>query len=258
MPNLTIDLNSDLGESFGHYLLGFDSRVMDFITSANVACGFHAGDASTMRKTVQLARQKQVSVGAHPGFPDLQGFGRREMKLSAEEAYEMTLYQIGALDAFVRAEGLTLQHVKPHGALYNMAVHDAGLADALVRATRDYRSDLIFMGLPFSEMEKAANRAGVRFASEVFADRTYQADGSLTSRSRPDAFVKDPAVAADRVVEMIRSQKVQATSGETLAIRPDTVCLHGDNPQAVAFIESMAEALAKAGIEVKPLHTRFS
>jgi UPF0271 protein len=258
MQTMTIDLNSDLGESFGRYRLGFDGRVMDFVTSANVACGFHAGDPSTMRATVRLAREKQVNIGAHPGFPDLQGFGRRDMALTPEEAYDMTLYQIGALDGFVRAEGLTLQHVKPHGALYNMAVHEPRLADALVNATRDYRRDLIFVGLPFSEMERAASRAAVRFAAEIFADRTYQSDGSLTPRSRPDAFVKDAAAAARRVVAMIQTQQVQTTSGETIPIRPDTVCLHGDNPEAVSFIEKITAALADAGIAVKPLSARLS
>ena len=253
---IAIDLNSDLGESFGRYQLGFDARVMDFVSSANVACGFHAGDPSTIRKTVRLARQKNVAVGAHPGLADLQGFGRREMQLTPDEAYEMVLYQIGALDAFVRAEGLQLQHVKPHGALYNMAVHNEALSNALVAATRDYRGDLIFVGLPFSEMEKAASRAGLRFAAEVFADRTYQPDGSLTPRRDPAAFVKDAAQAAARVVEMIQTHRVRAVSGEWISIRPDTVCLHGDNPEAVAFIERISQALTGAGIQIQPLRGR--
>jgi UPF0271 protein len=250
---MKIDLNSDLGESFGRYQLGFDERVMDFISSANVACGFHAGDPGTMRRTVQLAAKKSVAVGAHPGLPDLQGFGRREIDVTPEEVYDFALYQIGALDAFVRQAGLKLQHVKPHGALYNMAVHSASLSSALVQATRDYRDDLIFVGLPFSEMEKAASRLHVRYAAEVFADRTYQTDGSLTSRRETNAFVKDSSEAARRVIRMVSDGRVQAVSGEWFSIRADTVCLHGDNPEAVSFLAKIHQALKDSGIEILPL-----
>ncbi len=254
MPNATkVDLNCDLGESFGRYQLGFDKRVMDFISSANIACGFHAGDPGTMRRTIELARRKKVAVGAHPGFPDLQGFGRRNMDVSPEEAYDLALYQIGALDAFARNAGMKLQHVKPHGALYNMAVRSTPLAEALVKATLDYGKDLIFVGLPFSEMEKAAQRLQVSFAAEVFADRTYQQDGSLTSRREKNAFVEDPAEAAMRAVTMVRERKVQAVSGPWISIRADTICLHGDNPQAVSFIERIHKALKESQIEIAPL-----
>lgn len=250
---LHIDLNADLGESFGRYPLGCDQHLMDFVTSANVACGFHAGDPATMRHTVRMARDRGVCIGAHPGFRDLQGFGRREMALSPEEVYDETIYQIGALDAFVRTSGMTLQHVKAHGALYNMAVRSKPLADALASATRDYRADLIFMGLPFSELEDAARRVGVRFAAEVFADRTYQADGSLTPRGEKDAFIHDPAEAAARVLSMIHDRRVQATTGEWIAIHPDTVCLHGDNPEAARFVERIRRTLDEAGVVVSPL-----
>jgi UPF0271 protein len=254
MPHtLKVDLNCDLGESFGRYQLGFDEQVMDFITSANIACGFHAGDPATMRRTAELARRKKVAVGAHPGFPDLPGFGRRNMDVSAEEAYDLVLYQIGALDAFARREGLKLQHVKPHGALYNMAVGSAPLAEALVKATRDYDQGLVFVGLPLSEMENAARRFRVRFAAEVFADRTYQPDGSLTSRREAHAFVEDPTEAAARVVTMVREKRVQAVTGQWISIRADTICLHGDNPKAVSFIERIHKALKESGLEIAPL-----
>ena len=250
---LRVDLNCDLGESFGRWRLGADEEVMRSITSANVACGFHAGDPGTMRHTVELAARAGVAVGAHPGLPDLAGFGRRAMAVSAREARDLVLYQIGALDAFVRGTGLRLAHVKPHGALYNQAAHDEALATALVEATAAYDAGLAFVGLPGSAMERAAGHAGVRFAAEVFADRAYRADGSLVPRGQPDALVADPVEAAARVVAMVREGRVRAAGGEWVAIRADTVCVHGDNPHAVAMAAAIRAALDAAGVAVAPL-----
>jgi UPF0271 protein len=251
--SLRIDLNCDMGESFGRYRLGADVQVMDFITSANIACGLHAGDPRTMRETVQLAADKSVAIGAHPGLPDLQGFGRRNMDLTPQEMHDMVLYQIGALDAFLQPHCARMQHVKPHGALYNMAARNYSLAESLARAIKAYRQDLIFIGLPNSEMQKAAEKEGVRFAAEVFADRTYQPDGSLTSRRSPDAFIQDPLAAARRAVAMVREARVQAVSGEWIPIRADTLCLHGDNPQAVSLIQNIRQQVERAGIKIAAL-----
>lgn len=248
-----VDLNCDLGESYGAWRMGRDDEVMAHITSANVACGLHAGDPATMRLTVERAKTAGVAVGAHPGLPDRLGFGRREMAVDPGDAYAMALYQIGALGAIARAVGVRLQHVKPHGALYNMGARDAALADALATATRDAGDDLILVGPPSSELQGAAQRAGVRFAAEVFADRTYLADGSLTPRVRADALVRDPEEAGRRVVRMLREGRVRAVSGEWVALRAETVCLHGDNPKAVEFTRAVRAALEAAGVEVRRL-----
>jgi len=252
----SIDLNCDLGESYGPWRMGHDEEVMEFITSANVACGFHAGDPLTMRATVELARRAGVAVGAHPGLPDRLGFGRRAMAVSAAETYAMTLYQIGALAAVARSVGVELAHVKPHGALYAMAAADPMLAEAVAAATRAAGAELVLVGPPFSALERAAEAAGVPFAAEVFADRTYLADGSLTPRQRPDAFVHDPEEAAARLVEIVTAGTVRAVSGEVVRLRADTVCLHGDNPAAVAFARAVRAALLQAGLEVRPLARR--
>ncbi|MGE5236045.1 MAG: LamB/YcsF family protein [Acidobacteriota bacterium] len=251
--SVQVDLNCDLGESFGAWAMGRDDEVMTHISSANVACGFHASDPGTMRLTVRLASERGVAIGAHPGLPDLVGFGRRAIAVAPEEAYEFTLYQIGALDAFVRAAGARLQHVKPHGALYTMAARDGALADALVAATRDARADLIFVGQPDSELERAARHARVRFAAEVFADRTYQADGSLTPRGRADALVTEPEAAVAQVLAMVTEGRVRACGGEWIAVRADTVCVHGDNPEAVAFTSRVRRGLEQAGVAIAPL-----
>ncbi len=248
-----VDVNCDLGESFGRWRLGDDESVMPLITSANVACGFHAGDPGVMRRTVESACAHGVSVGAHPGLPDLGGFGRRDLAISPEEAYELALYQIGALEAFVRAAGSTLRHVKPHGALYTMAARDAALAEALVAAAKAAGAGLVFVGLPSSELERAAARAGVRFAAEVFADRGYRADGTLVPRGQPGAFLADADEAAARLVGMVRDGRVRSVDGQWVAIRGDTACVHGDNPAAVAFAAAIRRALDAAGIEVAPL-----
>lgn len=253
--SLRVDLNCDCGESFGHWQLGLDEEILRLVSSANVACGFHAGDPGTMRRTVALAAEAGVAIGAHPGLPDRLGFGRRALAITPEEGYDLVLYQVGALDGFVRAAGARLGHVKPHGALYTMAAKDDALAEALVAATRAAGRGLIFVGMAGTAHERAAARLTVPFAAEVFADRTVLADGTLTPRSRSDAFVADPGEAAERVVTMVRDGRVRATSGEWIAARADTVCLHGDNPAAVSFARALRERLGEAGFAVAPLQS---
>ncbi len=211
---LRIDLNCDMGESFGPYRIGADDDVFPLITSANVACGFHGGDPSVMRQTIASARNHGVAVGAHPGFADLAGFGRRNIDASAEEVYDLIVYQLGALAGFAAAAGERLQHVKPHGALYNMAVARADLSEAIARAVRDVDRTLILFGLPGSQLIIAGEAAGLRTASEAFADRNYMPDGSLVSRSRPDALIPDVNAAAARAVRMVRDGHVTAVTGE--------------------------------------------
>ncbi len=249
----TIDLNCDLGESFGPYTIGNDEALMRLITSANVACGYHAGDPLVMDKTVRLAVQHGVAIGAHPGFPDLVGFGRRPMQLSAEEIENDVLYQVGALAAFARAAGRELSHVKPHGALYNMAAADAEVARAIVRGIARAGSNLVVVGLPGSALVQAAQEAGLPTAREGFADRAYNADGALRSRKLPGALIHDPEVAAARAVQMARDGTVTAYDGEQIALPVDTLCIHGDNANAVAIAQAVRAALTQAGITVAPL-----
>ncbi|MDD7769591.1 LamB/YcsF family protein [Suipraeoptans intestinalis] len=245
-----IDLNCDLGESFGCYRLGQDAQVIPWITSANVACGYHASDPVVMERTVAMAKEAGIQVGAHPGFPDLMGFGRRNMQVSYEEAKAYTLYQVGALDGFCRAKGMTLQHVKPHGALYNMAAKDAGLAEAICRAVQEYDNDLILMALSGSEMIKAAESMGLSAASEVFADRAYEEDGTLVNRRKDGAMITDEEEAIFRVIRMVKEKKVQAITGKDIPIRADSVCVHGDGEKALAFVRRIREALEKEGIRI--------
>ncbi|WP_172253187.1 LamB/YcsF family protein [Saccharibacillus deserti] len=245
-----IDLNCDLGESFGAYTLGRDAEILPYVTSANIACGFHAGDPGVMRRTVRLALDRGTAVGAHPGLPDLAGFGRRNLAVSPEEAYDLTVYQIGALEAFVRSEGGRLRHVKPHGALYNMAARDAALADAIARAVLRVDSRLVLFGLSGSELIRAGEEAGLETAAEVFADRTYRSDGSLTDRSRPDALIADEDQAAAQVLRLIREGRVSTVDGEEIGMAADTVCIHGDGPNAPAFARRIRLACEQAGIRV--------
>jgi UPF0271 protein len=251
-----MDLNCDLGESFGAYSIGADVEVMASITSANVACGFHGGDPSVMRRTIRLARDAGVAVGAHPGFPDLVGFGRREMQATPDEIYDMVLYQVGALAGIARAEGVTLQHVKPHGALYNMAVRDGRLADAIARAVRAFDPSLILFGLPSSELLRAANDAGLRAAAEGFADRTYEPDGSLTPRSRAGAVIHDPEVVVQRAVRIALDGRTIATDGSEIPIQVDTICIHGDTPGASHLTRLLRAGLRAAGVTVAPIGSR--
>lgn len=243
-----VDLNCDMGESYGVYKLGHDEEILDWVTSANIACGFHAGDPATMRKTVRLALEKDVAIGAHPGFQDLPGFGRRNVQLSAEEIYDLTVYQVGALSGFAHAEGGILQHVKAHGALYNMAAKDPLYAEAIAEAVYDVNPALILFGLAGSELIKAGNKIGLRTASEVFADRMYQADGSLTPRSEPDALITDPDEAIARVIRMVQEGRVVAADGSEVSLTADTICIHGDGANALAFAEKISQALSEAEI----------
>lgn len=248
-----IDLNCDMGESFGAYQLGNDEQILEFVTSANVACGYHAGDPTVMRETVRMALQKEVAIGAHPGYRDLQGFGRRFMNLSAEEAHDMVVYQIGALATFVVAEGGKLQHVKAHGALYNAAAVDAPLAEAIARAVNSVDPGLILFGLSGSELITAGQRIGLRTASEAFADRTYQSDGTLTSRRRPDALIDDHDIAVEQSIRLAKEGRVRSQEGSDVEVRADTICIHGDGPHALPFAKAIRGRLESAGIEVKPV-----
>ncbi|TDO20203.1 LamB/YcsF family protein [Pedobacter duraquae] len=247
----TIDLNCDLGEGFGNYQSPEDAILMDYITSANIACGFHAGDPAVMQNTVSMAIQKGIAVGAHPGLPDLQGFGRRELKISPAEAYQITLYQIGALHGFVKAAKGKLNHVKPHGALYNMAAKDYALAEAIVQAVKDFDPQLILYALSGSEMIKAANAAGLYSASEVFADRSYQDDGTLTPRSQKNALLEDAQSALDQVLMMAKHQQVISVQQNIVTMKAETVCLHGDGAHAVAFAKSISLGLKNNGITIE-------
>jgi UPF0271 protein len=247
-----IDLNCDMGESFGAWQMGDDAAVMPWITSANIACGFHAGDFTTMQKTVALAKKNNVAVGAHISLPDLQGFGRRELRVSPDEAYGMSLYQIGALQAIARAHGVRVAHVKPHGALYNMAARDRTLADAIARAVRDADKEMILVGLAGSELIRAGEAAAVRVAHEAFADRRYEDDGSLTPRREADAVIHDVDDAVAQAVYIVTSGKVNSREG-AIGIRADTICVHGDREDAGVFAQKLRKALEGAGVVVKAL-----
>ncbi|ALC82477.1 MULTISPECIES: 5-oxoprolinase subunit PxpA [Bacillus] len=246
-----VDVNCDLGESFGTYKKGNDSEILDYVTSANIACGFHAGDPSVMRKTVGLALEKEVKIGAHPGLPDLIGFGRRNMQLSSEEAYDLVVYQIGALYGFLKAEGAEMQHVKPHGALYNMAAADPSLADAIARAVYKVNPELVLFGLSGSELINAGENIGLATASEVFSDRTYQPDGTLTSRSQPEALITNDEKAVHQVIRMVKEKKVATLGGEEISIQADTICIHGDGIRALSFAKKIRGAFEQANIEAK-------
>lgn len=248
-----IDLNCDLGESFGNYKIGLDDEVIRHISSANVACGFHASDPLVMQKTVALAKENGVCIGAHPGFPDLVGFGRRNMSVSPSEAKALVQYQIGALDAFCKAAGVKLCHVKPHGALYNMAGKDEILAQAVCEGIFEYDSNLILLGLSGSKMIEAGKKIGLRTANEVFADRAYEDDGSLVARSKPGALITDENLAVSRVVEMVKNGRVTSITGNEIEIKADSICLHGDGVKAVEFAKRINEELLKNGVEIVPL-----
>lgn len=248
-----VDLNCDMGESFGAWHLGMDEEILKEITSANVACGFHASDPDVMHKTVEMATRAGVAVGAHPGYPDLVGFGRRPMALSPSEVYTSVLYQIGALNGFCRAAGCTMQHVKPHGAMYNTAVKDPDIANAIVHAILDFRKDLILLAPAGSQMAVEAEREGLRVAYEVFADRAYEEDGSLVSRKKPGAMITDEDLAVKRVIRMVKEGKVEAITGKDIEIQADSICVHGDGPKALAFAGKIREALKKEQIEIIPV-----
>ena len=250
---LKVDLNSDLGESFGAYKIGMDADILQYVSSANVACGFHAGDPLVMEETVRLAKKAGAAVGAHPGYPDLQGFGRRNMICTPKEVKVYVKYQLGALLAFTRSARIPLQHCKPHGALYNMAAKDKALAAAIAEAVADVDAGIILLGLAGSAMTEAGKEAGLRVAGEVFADRAYQADGSLVPRSMPGAVIHDTEETLSRTVRMVKEGIVTAVTGETVPLTADSICVHGDNPSALAFVKAIRERLETEGVSVVPL-----
>jgi 5-oxoprolinase (ATP-hydrolysing) subunit A len=247
---MRIDLNADVGESFGVYSLGADAALMRSITSASIAAGFHAGDPSVLRRTINLAKSHGVAIGAHPGFPDLVGFGRRELRVAPAEAEDFVLYQIAAVAGVAAAEGVKLQHVKPHGALFNMASRDAALAAAIAKAVAAFDHSLILFGLPGSEILRAGRAAGLRVAAEIFADRTYEPDGSLTPRSRPGSVIHDAGEVASRAVRMITERAVDAVDGTIVALEADTICVHGDTPGAEQLAAGLRARLEAAGVTV--------
>jgi len=248
-----IDLNSDLGESFGAWKMGNDEAVLDFVSSANVACGFHAGDPVVMLATLRAAKEKGVAVGAHPGYPDLMGFGRRNMDVTPDEAYAYTLYQIGAMQAACNAVGVKLQHVKAHGALYNQAAKNHALAVAIAQAVKDAGQGLILLGLANSEFDKAAAEVGVPYAAEAFADRAYQADGTLVPRKVQSSMIHDVNLAVARVVRMVKEGKVETIDGKMINLKPHSICLHGDSPKAVQMATEIRKGLEAAGIKIAPI-----
>lgn len=250
----TIDINSDLGESFGAWRMGDDAALLAIVSSANIACGFHGGDPDIMRGTVAMAVQHDVAIGAHVSLPDLQGFGRREMAVTPNEAYAMTLYQIGALQAFAQAAGTRLRHVKPHGALYNMAARDAKLAAAIARAVHDFDPSLCLFGLANSALIDAGLAAGIPVAAEAFADRRYRSDGSLQPRREPDAVIQEGDEAIAQAMAMAREGQVRAVDGSIVALQADTLCVHGDGAHAVAFARRLRAALEAADIGVAAPH----
>ncbi|WP_279126301.1 5-oxoprolinase subunit PxpA [Acidaminococcus fermentans] len=247
---MKIDLNSDLGESFGAYKIGMDDKVLPLVTSANIACGFHAGDPSVMKKTVDLAVKSGCALGAHPGYPDLVGFGRRKMAVSPADVYAMVVYQVGALSAFAKAAGTRLQHVKPHGAMYNMAAKDPALAEAIAQAIYDVDPKIILFALAGSESVKAAEKVGLKVASEVFADRSYQEDGSLTPRTQPGAMITDEEASIAQVLSMVLKGQVTTLSGKVIPVKADTICVHGDGEKALLFTQKIRKALQENGVEI--------
>jgi len=248
-----VDLNCDMGESFGNYKIGQDDEVIKYITSSNIACGFHAGDPNVMSYTVKLAKENNVAIGAHPGFPDLQGFGRRKMDIPPEEVKNLITYQIGALQAIAKAEGMSLQHVKPHGALYNMMANDKKLGQAVVEAILKIDKDLILVALSKSEIIDIALKLGLRVAREGFADRAYNLDGTLAKRSIPGSVISNPDLIAKRVIKMIDQQKVETIDGKTIDLQIDTICLHGDNKNALNVIKAIRKILLAKNVKIAPL-----
>jgi len=248
-----VDLNCDMGESFGNYKIGQDDEVIKYITSSNIACGFHAGDPNVMRYTVKLAKENNVAIGAHPGFPDLQGFGRRKMNISPEEIKNLITYQIGALQAIAKAEGMSLQHVKLHGALYNMISNDKILGQSVVEAILKIDKDLILVGLAESEIIDITLKLGLKVAREAFADRAYNSDGSLVKRSIAGAVISDPDIIAKRVIKMVDQQKVETVDGKTIDLQIDTICLHGDNKNVINVIKAIRNILIEKNVKIAPL-----
>ena len=248
-----VDLNSDLGESYGDYTMGMDSEVLKYVSSANIACGWHAGDPITMNKTIKLAKEKNVSIGAHPGYNDLMGFGRRNMTLTFNELKMYVKYQLGALMAIAKVYDMKIQHVKPHGAMYNMAAVNFEYARAISEAIYEVDKDIILLGLANSEMINAGKTVGIKTANEVFADRAYMDDGTLVPRKMEGSVIKDTNLAIERTIEMIKHGTVDSINGKKISIRADSICVHGDNPKAVEFVKSIKNALEKENIKIKKI-----
>jgi UPF0271 protein len=246
----TVDLNCDMGESYGAWKMGADAEVMPFISSANIASGFHAGDPATIRKTVKLAVDHGVAVGAHPSLPDLMGFGRRVMRISPQDMYDLVIYQAGAVEAFARAAGAKLHHVKCHGALYNMAAMDEGLSEAMVKAVKDLGSGVILYALSQSKNFEIAKKSGIRVAGEVFGDRGYSDDGTLAPRDKPGGMIEDAAASARQVLGMVEEGYVTSLNGKRVPVAADTLCLHGDQPGAVAFAKHLRSIFKERNIQV--------
>jgi 5-oxoprolinase (ATP-hydrolysing) subunit A len=250
---MRIDINSDVGESFGAYSIGHDAGLMRSITSANIAAGFHGGDPSVLRETIRSAKANGVAIGAHPGFPDLVGFGRRELNVTPKEAEDFVLYQVAAVAGVAAAEGVKVQHVKPHGALFNMAVRNAELAAAIARAVTAFDRSLILFGLPGSEILAAGRAAGLRVAAEVFADRAYEPDGSLASRRKPGSVIHDADAVVARAVRMVKERNVVAIDGTIVPLEADTICLHGDTPGSDVLAAKVRAGFEAAGVTVKAI-----
>ena len=245
-----IDLNADAGESYGNWRLGADEILFPVLSSVNLAAGFHAGDPITMQKSVRLAKKYGVAVGAHPGFPDIVGFGRRDLAVTPEQAYTDVLYQIGALDAFLKIEGMKMHHVKPHGAFYLQMVRKKETALAVAQAVKDYNSELPLVLLFGTPMEEAAKEVGVRYVREAFPDRAYLSDGRLSPRSMEGSLIRDPQKAAERAVQMVLEGKIPALDGGEVEVQAETLCVHGDNPEAVEIARAVRQALEAAGVKI--------
>ncbi|AKL92044.1 LamB/YcsF family protein [Staphylococcus capitis subsp. capitis] len=250
---MQIDLNCDLGEAFGNYSFGGDKDIIPLITSANIACGFHAGDENVMNETIQLAKENNVGIGAHPGLPDLQGFGRRKMDIKPKEIYNLVVYQLGALNGFCKTHGTRINHVKPHGALYNMGTKNKEIAQAIAQAVYDFDKSLVLVGLSNTLLISEAETLGLRTASEVFADRRYEDDGQLVSRQESDATITNTDEALQQVLKMVTENKVVSKNGKEIDLQADTICVHGDGAHALDFVTQIRKKLTKEGIDIQSL-----
>lgn len=250
---MKVDLNCDLGEAFGNYSFGGDKDIIPLITSANIACGFHAGDENVMNQTVKLAKENHVSIGAHPGLPDLKGFGRRKMDISPTEVYNLIVYQLGALEGFCKVHQTRINHVKPHGALYNMGAKNKAIAKAIAKAVYDFDSAIVLVGLSNSLLISEAKAIGLKTASEVFADRRYEDNGQLVSRKELDAVITDSDEALKQVLKMVTENKVISRNGKEIDLETDTICVHGDGKHALEFVEQIRKKLTKEGIDIQSL-----
>lgn len=250
---MQIDLNCDLGEAFGNYSFGGDKDIIPLITSANIACGFHAGDENVMNETIQLAKENNVGIGAHPGLPDLQGFGRRKMDIKPKEIYNLVVYQLGALNGFCKTHGTRINHVKPHGALYNMGAKNKEIAQAIAQAVYDFDKSLVLVGLSNTLLISKAETLGLRTASEVFADRRYEDDGQLVSRQESDATITNTDEALQQVLKMVTENKVVSKNGKEIDLQADTICVHGDGAHALDFVTQIRKKLTKEGIDIQSL-----